>query len=34
MTFANLPIEYVLDFKVVAFGLAIRQGEFVIHNLL
>jgi hypothetical protein len=32
MTFPNLFIEYALDLKVVACCLAIRRGEFVIHD--
>jgi hypothetical protein len=34
MTFSSLLIEYVLDLKVVACCMAIRRGEFVIHDPL
>jgi hypothetical protein len=34
ITFASLPIEYALDFKVVWRCLAIYWGEFGIHGLL
>jgi hypothetical protein len=34
MTFANLPIEYALDLKIVACCLAIHRGEFVVPDSL
>jgi hypothetical protein len=32
MTFANMPIEYASNLKVMVCYLAIRQGEFVVHD--